>query len=391
MASISYHIRSKSKNTSVYLRFRTETLSAILRTPYKINSKYWSTAKHRLKTTYNTVENDKQNARLNKLKKHFINNYNNDVSKIEIDLNWAKLQLSTFFKKNNDEYKIYLNDYFQYYIDKEKPNDKKFSIIKNSLKPKTKFSEINKEWIESFINDKIEKGYSENYVGKQIQLIRRVLKHAIEEINIDIPNKVFTLKKPSRDPLEVYLDEKELQLLFDEEFDSERLNNVKKQFLIGCTTGLRISDLKKKHIIKDGFIEVRTQKTGQLISIPIDPRVESFFNDIRPISDSKFNLYIKEIFELLKFNELNEGYIFDGNKTKKYGIYPKYKLISSHTMRRSFASNLYGKIPTVVIMAITGHTTEKSFLTYIKKPQKDHAIQLKKYYEKKNKPVKRNL
>ena len=49
-------------------------------------------------------------------------------------------------------------------------------------------------------------------------------------------------------------------------------------------------------------------------------------------------------------------------------------------MRRSFATNLYGKVPTVVIMAITGHTTEKSFLTYIKKPQRDFAEQLKKYY-----------
>jgi hypothetical protein len=49
-------------------------------------------------------------------------------------------------------------------------------------------------------------------------------------------------------------------------------------------------------------------------------------------------------------------------------------------MRRSFASNLYGKVPTVVIMAITGHTTEKSFLTYIKKPQRDFAERLKEYY-----------
>ena len=67
------------------------------------------------------------------------------------------------------------------------------------------------------------------------------------------------------------------------------------------------------------------------------------------------------------------------------GVYPKYKLISSHTMRRSFASNLYGKVPTIVIMAITGHTTEKSFLTYIKKPQRDFAERLKDYYLKQEK------
>ena len=54
-------------------------------------------------------------------------------------------------------------------------------------------------------------------------------------------------------------------------------------------------------------------------------------------------------------------------------------------MRRSFASNLYGKVPTIVIMAITGHTTEKSFLTYIKKPQRDFAERLKDYYLKQEK------
>ena len=53
-------------------------------------------------------------------------------------------------------------------------------------------------------------------------------------------------------------------------------------------------------------------------------------------------------------------------------------------MRRSFASNLYGKVPTVIIMAITGHSTEKSFLTYIKKPQRDFAERLKEYYLEKD-------
>ena len=52
-------------------------------------------------------------------------------------------------------------------------------------------------------------------------------------------------------------------------------------------------------------------------------------------------------------------------------------------MRRSFASNLYGKVPTVVIMAITGHTTEGSFLTYIKKPQREFAEQLNQFYKRK--------
>ena len=40
---------------------------------------------------------------------------------------------------------------------------------------------------------------------------------------------------------------------------------------------------------------------------------------------------------------------------------------SSHSGRRSFATNLYGKIPIEQIMSITGHETEMSFLLYINK------------------------
>ena len=53
---------------------------------------------------------------------------------------------------------------------------------------------------------------------------------------------------------------------------------------------------------------------------------------------------------------------------------PKYELISSHTGRRSFATNMYKRgLPTLMIMSITGHNTEISFLKYIKVRQQEHA------------------
>jgi integrase len=46
--------------------------------------------------------------------------------------------------------------------------------------------------------------------------------------------------------------------------------------------------------------------------------------------------------------------------------YKKYELISSHTARRSFATNAYlAGIPPARIMLITGHRTEQSFFKYI--------------------------
>ena len=99
----------------------------------------------------------------------------------------------------------------------------------------------------------------------------------------------------------------------------------------------------------------------------------------RRISDVKFNLYFKEVcFEVGLTDEVKGSLLIKDEKKdiyrKKLGVYEKYKLVSSHTCRRSFATNFYLMgLPALTIMAITGHTTEKSFLAYIKVTPKEHA------------------
>jgi len=57
--------------------------------------------------------------------------------------------------------------------------------------------------------------------------------------------------------------------------------------------------------------------------------------------------------------------------------YKKHELITVHTARRSFATNMYmADVPTISIMKITGHRTEKSFLKYIRISQEDNANKL---------------
>lgn len=59
-------------------------------------------------------------------------------------------------------------------------------------------------------------------------------------------------------------------------------------------------------------------------------------------------------------------------KRKEKGIYPKYAILTSHDLRRSFATNFYGKIPTPILMNMTGHRLEATFLSYIgRKDNKD--------------------
>ncbi|MCL2329156.1 MAG: tyrosine-type recombinase/integrase [Bacteroidetes bacterium] len=62
--------------------------------------------------------------------------------------------------------------------------------------------------------------------------------------------------------------------------------------------------------------------------------------------------------------------------------FEKWQQVSSHTGRRSFCTNMYKRgLPTLMIMSISGHKTEKSFLKYIKVKQNEHAEMMKKAWE----------
>ena len=57
---------------------------------------------------------------------------------------------------------------------------------------------------------------------------------------------------------------------------------------------------------------------------------------------------------------------------------PKHNMVTSHTARRSFATNAFlADVPTLAIMKITGHKTESSFMKYIKMSATDNAMKLK--------------
>lgn len=62
---------------------------------------------------------------------------------------------------------------------------------------------------------------------------------------------------------------------------------------------------------------------------------------------------------------------------------PKYRFIMNHTGRRSFATNQFLRgIPTLTIMAITGHRTEDNFMKYIKVSREEHAKIMAKNWTK---------
>jgi len=153
-------------------------------------------------------------------------------------------------------------------------------------------------------------------------------------------------------------------------------------FIIGCCTGLRYSDysrLNKTHFIENGqFIKIKTQKTGAVVQVPVHKFVSEIvakYNGELPKAKciQYFDRTIKLICKKVGFNEtiLYERTIGHNVISKELS---KWQVISSHTARRSFATNAFlDGVPTYRIMMITGHRSEKSFFKYIKVSIEDNA------------------
>jgi hypothetical protein len=95
------------------------------------------------------------------------------------------------------------------------------------------------------------------------------------------------------------------------------------------------------------------------------------------ISNDKMNEYLKELGQLAGFTYYFVEIIYTKGGKREREVLQKWELLTVHTARRSFATNAYlGSVPTISIMKITGHRTEKNFLQYIKISQEDNANKL---------------
>jgi integrase len=160
---------------------------------------------------------------------------------------------------------------------------------------------------------------------------------------------------------------------------------------------------KNKQGISKPFIEFTQVKTNKVMTVALHPKVIEILekrNDEfpKPISDPKYNLYIKEVCRIAGLTDKIKGSkLTDINKEdetekkaknkdevkqfrKEVGMFKKWELVTSHIGRRSFCTNFYGTIPTTYLMNVSGHSTEQMFLTYLGKSNKDLAMEITNYF-----------
>ena len=446
MATVNFRLRSKAnKNVSIKVRVTLNRGNDLeLNTGFTINPKDWS--KDTVRPKQNTTENKLIFNNLKKLESFLYNNLNTDLgNNILIDTFWLDSKIKDCFERVEKKDSGLLVNHIQYIIDNantrkvrtnggfkiglSKSTIKNYTLFKNIIteyqktsKKQIHFIGITKPFVDKFTNWLVNtKNYSTNYSGKQLEILKTVCIDAEKnEITITPYSKTIQhFRESENDRYIQILSFDELDIIKNIEFNDEvllkkfktdnpeltknlaittdSLNNARNWVLIGCEIGQRGGDLLKikdeniRRTAKGIYIDILQQKTNKNVTVGIiAPHVVDIIENNLPkeIPHQKLNDYVKVICKLAGIVEVVKGTKLNTETNRKeLGKYPKYELIASHCFRRSFASNYYKKIPTAVLIGITGHSKESLFLTYInKREDKDaNADLFMKFYEDLNK------
>lgn len=187
----------------------------------------------------------------------------------------------------------------------------------------------------------------------------------------------------------IYLTEAEiLELLAVRDFKDAVEENVRDVFVIGCFTAMRFSDYSTLDVksIRNNRLEFVQQKTGAKVTIPIHPTVQKILEkynyalpEVPP--NNEFNRIIKLVGERLPSLHVLFIKQITYKRERKQVKMLKYEFLQTHTARRSFCSNEYlrGTDP-LVIMAMSGHSSHKSFMRYIKVSNEQFADKLEQIW-----------
>ena len=270
-----------------------------------------------------------------------------------------------------------------------------------------------------FVKWYIDRGILPNTINTRMARLRVVMRIAYEEKKTkcyDFRCSEFVPKQVEVD--EIFLTPEQIQQLLDLDMSSiekvkelqenakfpksrqkelktinqERVKHLQYSrdiFVIGCLTGQRISDYSRicRNMVTqiDGidFICLTQTKTKKKVYIPLDKRVSQIldrYNGVLPVQDfESMNANLRYIAELLHWTwkpNIDESRM-GGKKGNRF-----CDMLSSHTARRSFATNAHAAgVPLRSIMAITGHSSEKTLRRYLKLQAEEKAIIAAKDFE----------
>jgi len=282
------------------------------------------------------------------------------------------------------------------------------------------WGDINQPLVDSFIAYLEKYGYSKNTIKRFISAFHAFVVYAENQgwHNNTRAKAFIKYAAPRDDEMKdrIYLSKDEIQALFDMPltgFD----DTVRDVFLIGCYTGLRYSDLSRitescigKTENGTPVIRIIQHKTKSPVIIPIlDDNLivllEKYKYNVPAIWDVSLNRNIKNTLEVLSHSvpslakkertllTLPEKRMEEKARKKGeelfeyddegYPIKERWEMVSLHTARRTFITNVYlsGKFSVEFMMKLSGHTKYDTFKRYVRLSLDEYADDIAKSAE----------
>lgn len=362
------------------------------------------------------------NLKLQELKLSILRAYNQSFSQGEIITSiWLKQVVKEEFNRPtneidlvNDSKDIYLTDFGDFWNDNKanlwkvgpkkllsKVQKSQYKKIISQLKDfeksvgyKLVLKDMTLDNFYEIVNYFEENDYNSSTISRNIDRVRFFLNRASEE-GLKVSNvrsqRVY-IDKDSEEIEKPYLTSLEINKIINTDFSFDpELNIAKQNYTILLFTGLRGSDgLKKLDItnIDNGFIKIKTSKTGQTVVLPVHDEIKKVikqnFGNLPPkINLTDFNKAIKRIAQVCEIDQLIEGKLFDSKKKRKVkGIYKKYELLSSHSCRRGFATLYKDVISIDAMCSLLGWSSSAMFKIYNQTTKEEYAKELQKSWSK---------
>lgn len=424
MATIKFILQSKNKNASIYVRFSiSQKLSFKRKTRETINPEHWNSKKGEPKNIQSGTKEflkslETLKLKLDKLNHFILEHYKNRRDDEIINGIWLEDIINAFYSGGKRLEKLdFLFDYLEYYKKEILPFRKyrgkkltpntiqKHKTLINKLQEfiKSKNSKIKVSDYGLALSNKFEKylenqGLSKITIGRYIKYPKTFINQSAS-LGIEVNKTLSEIEGYTDDTPTIYITEEELKQIQNTIFLNTNLETAKDWLIIGFYTGQRASDLlqmNKKQLITiegDLFVNLSQKKTKTPVLIPLHDEVKKIltkrngefppkFSDNLESAKTFFNRHLRTIAKQANIDRLEYGKKWNKEAERfDYGKYPLYEIISSHVCRRSFATHNYTKMPTPIIMAVTGHKTEKEFLNYIGKDFNDLSKQMLDYWK----------
>lgn len=243
---------------------------------------------------------------------------------------------------------------------------------------------VTEEFLDDFIIYLENEGLRHNTIVGYIQKMQSMVRKA-SQYNYAVDTTYDEIDLRQEETFAVFLSMNEVTRIYYYKFIGQDKRNARERirdlFIVGCLTALRYSDYST--LTKDNFqgdyIVKRTKKTNVTVKIPMHAYVREIIakygGDIPGgLCIQYFNKYLKLIMREIGLTDKVTYSYTEGGKLKTV-TREKCDLVSSHTARRSAATNLYltGRMKTLEIMKLTGHRSEQNFFRYIRLTQDDMA------------------